>query len=222
MIEVFTFSEPGGHAENEDAYDLRPISLPEECYLCAVADGQGGRPGGAQAARVACRACLDAALTYPLANLFHPDTWADILRAADEAVCDDPTAGFTTLVGFCVSGSFVCGASSGDSAAVLFQAGRAGVVLTAHQQKNPPVGSRAASFVSFCARLVAPWTLLAMSDGVWKYAGLTNVMRIASEERGQEIIPAIREQAELRPSGRLQDDFTLVVLQSGKDSTIPR
>src|SRR2546425_1186513 len=114
MIEVFTFSEPGGHAENEDAFEVRPLAPDGTAYLCALADGQGGRSGGA------------------------------------------------------------------------------------------------AALVSFGASLISPWAVLALSDGVWKYAGLDNVIQLAAEKRGPELIPAIRDRAGLKESGALQDDFTLV------------
>jgi hypothetical protein len=88
-----------------------------------------------------------------------------------------------------------------------------GVVLTNRQNKNPPVGSGAAYFVPFAARLVCPWVVLAMSDGVWKYVGWDNVFKAASEQDGPKIIETIRERARLPGSGNLQDDFTLVAFQ---------
>jgi hypothetical protein len=51
--------------------------------------------------------------------LSDPRSWSSILKRADEAVRSDPAAGFTTLVGLCISRSAVVGASSGDSAALL-------------------------------------------------------------------------------------------------------
>jgi hypothetical protein len=213
MINVFPFSEPGGHANNEDAFEVRSVA--DGC-LCAVADGQGGRAGGAAAAQLACKTSLDEASNYPLAELLQPAIWPEIMRVADAAVCDDPAAGFTTLVAFFVGAGRITGASSGDSAAVLIRANKTGEVLTERQHKNPPVGSRAADFAAFDASLSVPWTVLAMTDGVWKYARLTRIIQIASEKPASEVIPAIREHASLKGSGRLQDDFTLVVL-AGSD-----
>ena len=46
MITSFTHTEPGGHPENEDRFEVRPVPGGPGCYLCAVADGQGGRSGG--------------------------------------------------------------------------------------------------------------------------------------------------------------------------------
>src|SRR5262249_39573495 len=161
------------------------------------------------AAGLACRACLDAASSCSAAELLQPAVWVKIMQIADAAVCDDLAAGFTTLVAFYVGRGGISGGSSGDSATILINANKISEILTARQHKNPPVGSRAADFVCFGASLMAPWTVLTMTDGVWKYAGLPNVIQIASERCGSEIIAAIRERAVLRGSGGLQDDFTL-------------
>ena len=79
--------------------------------------------------------------------------------------------------------------------------------------KNPPIGSGGAGGVSFGANLGPPWTVLAMSDGVWKYAGWENILRIGFGERGEAIGDALLEAARLKRTGELQDDFTLIVLQ---------
>jgi hypothetical protein len=91
------------------------------------------------------------------------------------------------------------------------------VDLTARQHKNPPVGSREATFVPFAAQLVRPWAVLAMTDGVWKYAGWENVLKIVSEPRGKDIIACLRDRARMQGSGGLQDDFTLILLQQDAD-----
>jgi hypothetical protein len=214
MIDVFSFSEPGGHIENEDAHAVRLFQSDPEIYLCAVADGQGGQPGGGAAARVARTTCIDAASKFAAVSLCVPKTWNQILQTVDRAVADEPTAGFTTLAAFCLTAEHIYGASCGDSAVVSLRAQEIPTILTAQQCKNPPIGSGFASAVSFSARLRAPWTVLAMSDGVWKYAGWENLFKVAAgRSRGEEICTALRECAQLPRTGALQDDFTLVVLQ---------
>jgi serine/threonine protein phosphatase PrpC len=213
MIRAFTHSQAGGHAENEDAFIVRQHASDPECWLCAVADGQGGRAGGAAAATLACRTCLAVASTHAPAKLIRESTWVGILREADQTVARDPEAGLTTLLALCVRGERLCGASSGDSAAVLLSAGGNPLTLTSRQPKSPPVGSGAAGVVSFAERLPSPWRLLAMSDGVWKYAGWDAVVAAAGGESGQRCVDALQEAAALPRSGQLQDDFTLVVLE---------
>jgi serine/threonine protein phosphatase PrpC len=48
MVSVITFSEAGGHPVNEDAFAVERHPADSECWLCFVADGQGGRAGGAR------------------------------------------------------------------------------------------------------------------------------------------------------------------------------
>jgi hypothetical protein len=153
-------------------------------------------------------------------QLLCPGTWDRVLQRADAAVAEDSAAGFTTLLGFFVTQSFVCGSSCGDSAAILLQ-NQASRILTDRQEKNPPVGSRVAVSVGFAASLIRPWTMLAMSDGVWKYAGWDRIVKIASEKRGPEIVEGIREQGRMQGSGGFQDDFTLVVFQDNGQETAP-
>ncbi len=124
----------------------------------------------------------------------------------------DPEAGYTTLVGCGVVGGSVWGASSGDSRALV--SGPSGIQeLTARQVKNPPVGSGGAVFVPFAQPLVAPWSVLVMSDGVWKYAGWDEVVRSAQTLHGRTLIERLATQARLPRSGRFQDDFTLVLFE---------
>ncbi len=215
MITPFAFSEAGGHPANEDAYLVEPHPHDPECWVCAVADGQGGRAGGARAAQVAYRTVLEAASALSAREVMTPAAWATIFRRADEAVAADRDAGFTTLVGFAVSGDRLCGASNGDSALVTVDGRGTRDEVTRGQRKNPPVGSEVAACVPFAVHLAPPWLVLAMTDGVWKYVGWEYVREAAGRLRGSPLIAALKERARLPGTGRLQDDFTLVVLQSG-------
>jgi hypothetical protein len=213
MPKVYTYSEAGGHAHNEDAFETAGRPRAPDCLIVALADGQGGRSGGGRAAVVACRACVEAVSAAPPNGLWRPDVWNGVLRAADAAVADDADAGFTTLVAFGVGNGVVCGASCGDSAALVCCGGCA-AVLTARQRKDPPVGSGGALPVYFTARLTPPWAVLALSDGVWKYAGWDAVISLVAQRTGKELIDALRGRAAL-PNGRLQDDFTAVAVWDG-------
>lgn len=213
MIAYFAHTEPGGHEENQDCFDVRSVADSSACYVCAIADGQGGQAGAARAAAVACQCCLDGVSSFRARQLLSPSTWSDILRNADKAVADADEAGYTTLIAFCLTETMLCGASSGDSAVAVLNAGQPPCILTKHQMKNPPVGSSGAVFVPFSMHLVPPWTVLAMTDGVWKYAGWDSIFAIAAEGNGEAILHKLREKAALPRTGALQDDFTLVVFQ---------
>jgi len=214
MIAVSTHSESGGHAHNEDAFAVQSHPDDLESILCAVADGQGGQAGGGPAARLACEAFVERAARMPLTRLMLPDVWDEILMATDRAVADDPVAGFSTLVAFAVAHGQLVGASCGDSALIVAGAEQAPLVLTAQQHKYPAVGSGAALFMPFATGLVAPWIVLAMTDGVWKYAGWDAVHQVAARMPDDPVAP-LRERAGLPRTRALQDDFTLAVLRSG-------
>jgi PPM family protein phosphatase len=213
-MQILSHSEPGGHPNNEDAFAVEPIPGFPGGFICALAEGQGGRAGGAEAARIACVACVDAALKLPHSRLLLPSTWVEILRAADRAVSAHSAAGFTTVLAYCISRVHVCGASNGDSAAIVIGPDGSGSVLTEAQVKNPPIGSGDAAIVPFAAALEPPWAVVAMSDGVWKYAGLEGVLQKAASHRGQALIDSLRDRATLPISGGLQDDFTIVAVWS--------
>lgn len=199
MIRTHSFSCAGGHPANEDAFALRPV---EGGWEVALADGQGGRAGGARAAQLACEIVLGSV-----------GSWAGRLVAADTAVAADREAGFTTLVALQIVGNHLFGASCGDSAAVAVCAGTAPKVLTSRQFKNPPVGSGEADFIPFELKLILPWRVMLMSDGVWKYASWDRVWDCAARLAGEELIEALKDAAKLKTTGEYQDDFTIVLLE---------
>jgi hypothetical protein len=153
------------------------------CWFCTLADGQGGRSGGARAAQIACRAVMDKAATLLPSDLTQPSTWVGIVGLVDRAVAADPNAGYTTLVTLCVISGSLYGASSGDSSVLLVE-GRDCRELTRAQVKNPPVGSGHAIATPFAARMTRPWMTLAMSDGVWKYVRWDDMKELTRTMRG--------------------------------------
>ena len=213
MPNVITFTEVGSHQLNEDAFAVQCHPADDACWLGALADGQGGQAGGGPAARLACRTVLEAAVRLSPERLQDAVTWVGLLELADQAVAAAPAAGYTTLIGFCVTGKAVCGASSGDSALLVAREASGFVNLTNRQFKNPPVGSGAALFVPFTAELNDSWMVMVMSDGVWKYVGWERIAEATSRLRGQELLDALAKQARLPGSGQFQDDFTLVIVQ---------
>jgi hypothetical protein len=217
MPTVHTFTEAGGHAHNEDLFLVQPSPHDPDCWLCVLADGVGGQPGGARAARLACEATMATAVKLPVAALETMEVWGELLEGVDADVAADPDAGFTTLIGFCVTSANVVGASCGDSAVLLVDHSIAPVVLTKHQFKNPPIGWGEATIVPFSMHLYGPWQVLAMSDGVWKYVGWERVCDLASTLRGNELLAALELAARLPGSGAFQDDFTAVVLTEDAD-----
>ncbi len=212
MLRTFSFTAAGGHIDNEDAFQV--VSRPDapNIVICSIADGQGGQAAGGPAASRAVRSCVEQAQRTRLAHLLVPHTWKQIITEADRAVHDEPDVGFTTLVALATDGRFVCGASVGDSAAVLMLPGKPLVVLTDDQEKNPPIGSASAWPVAFGTALTAPWTLVLMTDGVWKYTNWQAVLA-GPMRPGDVLLAELQAQARLRPDGPFQDDFTVIILQ---------
>lgn len=204
---VYT-EQAGGHGGNEDAVEVRQHDRDSALWLCCLADGQGGRAGGARAAQVAVQSALAAALAQPPRSLLNPKTCEGIVRAADDAVYADPAAGFTTLVMLAMRDRLVCGASCGDSAAVLLQ-NEQPVVLTEAQLQNPPIGSRMARARSFSVDLEPPWQICAVSDGVWKYAGWPRVVALMRRTGGRELADGLRAAAIKPGTFSLPDDFSI-------------
>jgi serine/threonine protein phosphatase PrpC len=219
MVTVTTFTEAGGHPVNEDAFLTLTHPTDHTCQLCFLADGQGGRSGGAEASKLACSVSASAASRLSPAKLSRPSSWQGILEEADQAVAKDPQAGFTTLIGFCIHAGYLTGASNGDSAVLVITGGKA-VEITMSQAKNPPIGSGDARVVPFSMQMVEPWKVVAMSDGVWKYVGWERVVRTATEESGEQLVEALCRAARMLGSGGFQDDFTIVSFDSLPDDGV--
>ncbi len=207
------YTEPGSHPTNEDAFEIIQHPSEPSCWIGALADGQGGQSGGGEAARLACRVIMEAISAQRIASVAVAATWIDALRRADERVCADRIAGYTTLIGFAVAGGHVIGASNGDSALWLRCQDGSIVDVTEHQAKNPPIGSGFARPTPFAAKLSSSWAILAMSDGVWKAVGRGRVVELLVQCRGQALIDALLTEARLPWSGGLGDDFTAVMLE---------
>ena len=204
-------SEAGdGHA-NEDVVLVRPHPGDAGLLLCSLADGQGGQAGGAAAAQIAAEESLRAASSFPANELREVAPWYAVVGAADEAVCEDDAAGYCTLVSLGISADGIWGASCGDSGALLLNGGRE-FLLTEDQRKDPPAGSSAARPVAFSARLTPGWTLLVVSDGVWKFVGWESIARMTAQNQGRELVAALRQAASDANGGRLPDDFSLALL----------
>ncbi len=221
MIRHLIYTEAGDGARgNEDAAAALVHPADERVLICALADGQGGRSGGARAARIAVERSLAAAARYSPSELENAAVWRAVGYAADRDVADDPDAGFTTLVTLAAREGLVIGTSSGDSGTLLVS-GEGAVVLTEGQRKNPPVGSSVAELVPFRRTVTGPWKLLVMSDGVWKYVGWKALIQLASEQAGRALVDSLREEASRRMGGSLADDFTLVLAEGPRRTEGP-
>lgn len=207
------YSEVGGHPVNEDAAIFQSHRDDVSLLIGALADGQGGQAGGAQAAQRAVATCMEQASACAPRLLARPSTWVEICESADQVVSANAEAGYTTLIAVGVSNSFVVGASCGDSAVCLLSNGRFSI-LTDRQHKNPPVGSGFARLTAFSALPEEPWKLLVVSDGAWKGVGWERIADLLRSLSGEELIGKLREEVLGATSGVLYDDFTAVIIES--------
>lgn len=216
MLLIASDTQPG-YGENQDALVVLQHPREPQMLLVAIADGQGGQPGGKAASQKACHTILQAAAECRPISLRRTGKWKRLLVQTDRALRADSDAGFTTLIAFAIMRHKLFGAANGDSALMAVTANDV-QVLTKGQAKNPPVGSGCAMPFVFKYSLPRPWTILAMTDGVWKFAGWDKIWDSALDSSEPETkIEYLRSAASA--SGRLQDDFTLLVLKEDGKST---
>jgi alkanesulfonate monooxygenase SsuD/methylene tetrahydromethanopterin reductase-like flavin-dependent oxidoreductase (luciferase family) len=94
----FTYTEAGAGHANEDFALAQPHPADERVLLCALADGQGGRSGGREAAQMAAQKAWGYLTAQTPDALVEPREWLIAAEKADDAVCRDAEAGFTALV----------------------------------------------------------------------------------------------------------------------------
>lgn len=211
-MQVFVHSEAGDRHANEDAYAIEPHPEVPDLLLVSLADGQGGQSGGAQAGRVAAQTAVRLAASCAPRELLKAATWLPVIVGADDVVAEDPSAGYATLVALAVSSRRLAGASVGDSAAFL-RSGSQNRLLTEDQRKNPPAGSGAAYPTGFSASLRSPWTLLVVSDGVYRYIGWESIASLMDRHRGRPLLEALVKAQKDSHRGVLGDDFTALLVE---------
>ena len=215
MIQVFSHSEAGGHAHNEDAFEVRPHPSDPDCLLWPSPTGRAVRPAALARPRSLAGSASKRRRAYQPAILAtRPDAWEAILRQADAAVAERPGSRVYHIDRFCIRNALLRCVQRRQRR-LRRERRRPCAILTDRQCKNPPVGCGGARPVGFAVRLKRPWTVLVLSDGVWKYAGWDRIADSASRLVGEDLMGLLRTQAGLPGSGRLQDDFTVVAIQDG-------
>ena len=213
-MQIVSYTEAAGK-RNEDVLIHDPVAA-DGLWRCVLADGQGGRPGGGWAAKLACDVTWERIKGLDATERCSPSSVCGALGEADRAVCDDADAGFTTLTGLVIDDGWLCGASNGDGLVLLLSDG---VVtnLTRFQEKKPPIGAGRADIRPFGAALDAPWTLLIATDGAWKYIGIERLQALLPEPDGQVFVDGVLQATRLAGSQELPDDFTVVRVTSAAE-----
>lgn len=115
--------------ENQDAIHLGPL---KDAYLLAVADGVGGRNGGAWASRRALDVFTDALSRNDSADLVAAAQHANHRLIAEATGDESRNGAATTLVSMLISDRGVQWINAGDSRAYLIRAGEARQLTTDH------------------------------------------------------------------------------------------
>jgi serine/threonine protein phosphatase PrpC len=135
-----------------------------------VADGAGGRSGGAEAASMAVE------LVRRNASLVNDaESCSEVLCRIDAAIAKDPIAGETTCALVIVTPEEIFGASVGDSNIWLIPENGAHVDLTRAQQRKPFIGSGSAWPVPYQHPMQGV-TLLLATDGLSKYTSAERII----------------------------------------------
>lgn len=190
-----------GNPENQD----RGLILHDgpRVLLC-VADGAGGRSGGAQAASLAVEFTRQGSRSLDSA-----EAAVNLLRRMDTSIASDPVAGETTCALAIVTPEEIIGASVGDSGIWFIPEQGPHVDLTSRQQRKPFLGSGGAWPVSF-KQPIGRGCLILATDGLLKY---TSAELISETCRAHSAETAAKHLVELVrfPSGSLPDDVTVIV-----------
>jgi serine/threonine protein phosphatase PrpC len=187
-------------AQDRGAVIVHPTGL-----VLVVADGAGGLVGGAVAAeRVvgAARARVDRTAALPDA-----EAWRAFLRAMDDELARDRALGETTALVLSVTRASIVGASVGDSGA--WNVTPDGVEDLTERQHPTRLGTGRA--MPRGVTRFGPWgTLVAASDGLWKYAPRERLVEAARGEALDAVADTLLAHARL-PSGGVQDDVLVLV-----------
>jgi hypothetical protein len=166
-----------------------------------VADGAGGRSGGAEAAELVVRLARER-----VGSLLSPGDCENLLGDIDRVISADRIAGETTAVIVVVSPNKVFGASAGDSGAWILNGSNVDE-LSERQIRKPFVGTGASLPVGF-SRDALVGTLLVATDGLLKYASResisTTIEKFSLRELPEALIKLVRF-----ASGNLPDDIAI-------------
>jgi len=180
-----------------------------DVHLFLVADGAGGIAGGEEAADELV--ALAASYFPDRIKEISPDLLCEFLIFADEQVFKSTLSGETTAVIVVVQGSSVFGASVGDSEAWIVESSKL-YELTEGQVRKPLLGSGSSVPRSLGVFKVQSGKLILGSDGLFKYAKITDIASIVGNYPSKECIPRLLNLVRF-PSGGYPDDVAVIVCE---------
>lgn len=190
-----------GNPENQDRGLI--VQDGPNLVLC-VADGAGGRSGGAEAASMVVKLVRETGTRLQTA-----DSCAELLRQIDGAIARDRIAGETTCALAVVTGTGIFGASVGDSGIWFIPESGLHSDLTRGQQRKPFIGSGGAWPIQFQFRSRGGLLVLA-TDGLLKYTSADRIVETCRKHSLESAAPQLIELVRYS-SGALPDDVTLIL-----------
>ena len=190
-----------GNPENQDRGLIIHDGLK---FVLCVADGAGGRSGGAEAASMATES-----VRQNVSLMTNADSCVEVLRKVDSAITKDPVAGDTTCVVTVVTPDEIFGASVGDSGAWMIPTNGAHIGLTDAQQRKPFIGSGSAWPLPF-RRSKQVGSILLATDGLFKYTSAERIITVCREHPTDIAMRRLIELVQY-PSGALPDDVTIIL-----------
>ncbi len=168
-------------------------------WLLAVADGAGGRPGGAEAAQ------------FAIERVRMAPRWEALIEEIDQELARTYEPGETTLTIVNLEENQLQGSSVGHSEAWLIGAIGPARRLTENQRRKPGVGTGGAMAIPFQEKR-PQGTLLLATDGLFKYASedeiVSTVQGAACLEEAADALVALARGS----NGKLYDDLALILL----------
>jgi len=170
-----------------------------------LADGVGGRGGGAMASQLLVDFVRQnvSADNVNRAFILH-----NLLEAADNELFRHQTAGETTAIVIAIKEDMIYGSSVGDSEAWMIENNEVRI-LTEGQHQKPFIGSQHASSFSF-KRYFPYGTLIVGSDGLFKYTQQNNIIQTV-QQATMELSSAALANLTRTKSGHLQDDISIIL-----------
>lgn len=193
--------EEARRGRGEDKIAIIPLT---DRTIFVVADGAGGISGGAAAAETVCKAITDWCRQGKAVD------WPGWLTLIDREIAGSKTCGLAAAVIIEIKNDGqIAGASVGDCEAWVF-VNDSTKNLTAGQARKPLLGEGTTVPVGFDGS-VAGGTLLAATDGLWKYLDRTRIAKATAIRPLEAAANALVDGARLR-SGTLQDDVAVAIV----------
>lgn len=192
-----------GHRVNEDRLTYFKIG---DLFVFALADGVGGRHGGARAAQLFIEEVEESA--SKISKWKERSEWGNLLEAIDNKISDDTEAGETTAIVAATDAKTISGAMVGDSSLWLIN-GTEVYDVGEDKRLKPYLGYGGAMPKRFSQSINAKILLLA-SDGLTKYTSPEKIAEIIEQDdlnkAADELLDEVRY-----ASGAYPDDVSFIM-----------